>query len=234
MPQTRGDRGTPDRYDPLPSLPGIPAYLWRKLSPRGRKVAGVAGALLLIAAVAGVVLGGPRIEQGKRDREAREATAVAARRAALRRRLEAEQRPRTGRGPAAGELPPARAPEARRALVAGLAAAIGRDARARRPSPAPGQRVREVTCEGFPRTAGGPDPTAQLDRHAARYACLAVTARIPRSGATAGGSVGFPYRARVDFAGGAYTFCKVSGRPGELAIPSRPLVTVPRACGGGP
>jgi hypothetical protein len=238
MPHTGGDsggaRGGPDRYEPLPSLPGIPAYLWRKLSPRGRRVAAVAGALLLVAAVAGVVFGAPAIDRSKRDREAREAAEVAARRAARDRRLAVEQRPRTGHGPAAAGLPPARALEARRALVARLAAAIERDARARRPGAPPGRRVRDVGCERFPRSIGERDPAELLDAPTGRYACLAVTAVVPPGGTTVGSSVGYPYRARVDFADGAYTFCKVSGRPGEKAIPSRSAVTVPRACGGGP
>jgi hypothetical protein len=36
----------------------------------------------------------------------------------------------------------------------------------------------------------------------------------------------------VNFTAGAYTFCKISGRPAEGALKGHPLVTVPRACGG--
>jgi hypothetical protein len=224
----------PDRYDPLPSLPAIPRHLWRKLSSRGRRIAGAAGALLLVAAVAGLVLGGPRIDEGKRDRAAREAARAAAARAELERRLSAEQRPIRGHGPAAGGLPRREALEARRALVAGLASAVERDARARRRAGEIEEAVRSVTCEPFPRSTSGADPAARLDRPSGRYACLAVTANIPAGGATVGGAVGYPYRARVAFPGGTFTYCKVSGRPGEKALPARPVVTVPRACGGGP
>jgi hypothetical protein len=238
MPEPGGDTGRTspgaDRYDPLPSLPEIPLWLWRKLSPRGRRVAAVAGALLLVAVAAGLVLGGPRIDEGKRARAAREAEQAAARRAALERRLSAEQRPRTGRGPAAAGLPRDEALAARRALVAGLATAIERDARGRRRSGEIDRAVRSVTCDPFPRQTSGADPADRLDRPSGRYACLAVTADIPAGGATVGGAVGYPYRARVAFPDGAYTYCKVSGRPGEKALLARPVVTVPRACGGGP
>jgi hypothetical protein len=237
MPEPGGDMGrTPgaDRYDPLPSLPEIPGWLWRKLSPRGKRIAGAAGALLLVAAVAGIVLGGPRIDAGKRARAAREAEQAAARRAELERRLAAEQRPRTGHGPAAAGLPRGEALEARRGLVAGLAGAIERDARTRRRAGEIDRAVRSATCDPFPRAASGADPAGRLDRRTGRYACLAVTADIPEGGATVGGAVGYPYRARVAFSDGAYTYCKVSGRPGEKALPARPVVTVPRACGGRP
>jgi len=219
MPEPGGDMGrTPgaDRYDPLPSLPEIPRWLWRKLSPRGKRIAGAMGGLLLVAAVAGIVLGGPRIDAGKRARTAQEAEQAAARRAELERRLAAEQRPRTGHGPAAAGLPRGEALEARRG---------GGEI---------DHTVRSVSCDPFPRAASGPDPAGRLDRPAGRYACLAVTADIPEGGATVGGAVGYPYRARVAFSDGAYTYCKVSGRPGEKALPARPVVTVPRACGGGP
>jgi hypothetical protein len=44
--------------------------------------------------------------------------------------------------------------------------------------------------------------------------------------------VGHPYRTRIDFRTGRYAFCKVRGRPGELAVRVRPRVAIPRACGG--
>jgi hypothetical protein len=37
----------------------------------------------------------------------------------------------------------------------------------------------------------------------------------------------------VDFQSGKYTFCKISGRPGELAFTRKIRAPVPHACGGG-
>jgi hypothetical protein len=36
----------------------------------------------------------------------------------------------------------------------------------------------------------------------------------------------------LDFDTGRYAFCKISGRPGEQAIPGSAPIGVPRACGG--
>ena len=44
--------------------------------------------------------------------------------------------------------------------------------------------------------------------------------------------IGLPYRALVDFPSGRFTYCKVSGRPGEGSLRREILVTVPAACGG--
>ncbi|MDX6601012.1 MAG: hypothetical protein QOF13_214, partial [Solirubrobacterales bacterium] len=44
-----------DRYDPLPGVTELPGFLYRKLSPRGRRMAKIAGALLVVALAAGIV-----------------------------------------------------------------------------------------------------------------------------------------------------------------------------------
>ena len=49
-------------------------------------------------------------------------------------------------------------------------------------------------------------------------------------GAAAAGA-GHPYRARIDFTTGRYAFCKIRGRPGELAVRA-PRVRIPSVCGG--
>jgi hypothetical protein len=64
------------------------------------------------------------------------------------------------------------------------------------------------------------------------YACLAVTSEVPATSGNRGGALGHPYRVRIDFSTGRYAFCKVRGRPGELAVRARPAVPLPRACGG--
>lgn len=223
---------SPDRYDPLPSLPQIPAFLFRKLSPRGRRVAaGLGGGLLLCFAI-GVVVGLPQIQSGKQERAQAEAERAATDKAALEARLKAEQRPVRGDGPAAtAGLSLGATLAAREALLGSLAVAIERDAASRVRSGDLEQPVREVECEPFPRSRG-PDPATLADRPLGNYACLAETAAIPAGGATVGGSVGYPYRAQVRFTDGRFTFCKVSGRPGEKALPARPVVTVPPECGG--
>jgi hypothetical protein len=71
-----------------------------------------------------------------------------------------------------------------------------------------------------------------LGRRFGRYACLAVTAEFAGSETQEASSIGHPYRMRIDFDSGRYAFCKVSGRAGEGAIQDKPLVLVPRACGG--
>jgi hypothetical protein len=57
----------------------------------------------------------------------------------------------------------------------------------------------------------------------------AVTSVIGRSAAGAGGELGHPYRASLDFTSGRYALCKVSGRPDPVANPE---VTTPQACAG--
>jgi hypothetical protein len=85
-------------------------------------------------------------------------------------------------------------------------------------------------CEPFPKTVGEPPP--EHDPRATRggYACLAVTSVIDRTAANAGGELGHPYRANLDFATGRFAFCKVAGRPDPIPDPE---VTTPRACAGG-
>jgi hypothetical protein len=147
------------------------------------------------------------------------------RRAELVRRLEAEQRPRAGRGPAG---PPDRL-ATRAALLDDVAEAIATDARARVRRGELDGRIRRVDCEPYPRTVTAPAPHEALSRRRGRYACVAVTAEFARTAGSPGGVIGHQYRVLVDFRTGRYAFCKISGQSG----PSRDqLVTTPRACGG--
>jgi hypothetical protein len=59
-----------------------------------------------------------------------------------------------------------------------------------------------------------------------------VTADILPGRSTNGGAIGYPYRARVDFASGRFALCKVSGVPGEGSLLQQVAVPVPVACGG--
>src|SRR5215208_1357031 len=96
-------RAQPDRYEPLPGLLEIPGHLLRKLSPRGRRNAAIAGVLLLLATAAGLAIAIPAIVDSKQERAAAEARERARLRAELIARLRTELREVDGRGtPARG------------------------------------------------------------------------------------------------------------------------------------
>jgi hypothetical protein len=59
-----------------------------------------------------------------------------------------------------------------------------------------------------------------------------VTSDIPATSGNRAGVVGHPYRAKIDFLTGRYAFCKIRGRPGELAVRADMLIAVPKVCGG--
>ena len=225
--------GSSDRYEPLPSLPGIPAYLARKIPPRARRPAAFAAALLVVAAGVGVALAAPAIDEGKRDRAAADRQVSEQLKADRVARLRAEQRARRGSGTPARGLEGAAAVGARQALAADLAAAVERDGRARFAAGEIKQPVEGSVCERYPRSARGEDPATDLSKATGRYSCLAITARVDADRAGSPGVIGYPYRALVNFPDGRFTYCKVSGRPGEGSLRRELLVTVPRACGGG-
>jgi hypothetical protein len=222
-----------DRYDPLPSIPEIPGWLLRKLSRRGRRILAAVATIAVAGLAAGLAFAIPAIDEGKEERaarEERESQRIQAQRAA---RLRAEQRLLRGRGtPARGKGQ--QAISARRALAAELAAAVETDARRRVQSGEFDNPVEDVTCRRYPRGARGEDPATDLSSPTGRYACLAVTAELPDTEVNTPGSIGYPYRALVDFPSGRFTYCKVSGKPGEGSLRRHFPVSVPRACGGGP
>lgn len=200
-----------DRYDPLPGLLGLPGHLWRKLSPRGRRVTGALGALLLAALVATAIVLGPKIAESNRERAAEQRLEERRARAAQRARLAAEQRPRTGR------LEPGAAP----AAIAGVELAITRDARARVGTGELETPVERTDC----RTLG---------RDGARLVlgCTAITSETKPSAGVRGVTIGYPYRAAVTPASGRYGLCKTSGRPAEGLLSRDKGVALPRPCGG--
>jgi hypothetical protein len=212
-----------DRYEPLPGLLELPGYVWRRL-PRAAKLA------LIAAGVASVVLAillAPGIQRSKEER----ARAEAAKSARLQRleleRTRREQRPRFARGaPAGSDL------EVRAALVASAAASIRADANKRSAAGEFNGPIKRVECGPYPPTAGGVPADQVPSKRFGLYACLAVTSDIPATAGNRGGVLGHPYRARVDFRTGRYGFCKVRGRPGELAVRAGPTVPLSPACGG--
>jgi hypothetical protein len=219
----------PDRYEPLPGVLGIPRFLLGKLSRRGR----IAVAAVVLLALAGTAAALPGIVESKREHAAAEQREAERAHAARLVELRAELRRVDGRGTPARGLRGDAAVTARRALAADLAAAVTRDAAARADSGEFAQRTIRADCSRFPAGAHGEDPATDLAQRRGRYACLAITADIPAQAATSGGSIGYPYRALVDFPSGRFSFCKISGRPGELSVPRKIEVPVPAACGGG-
>jgi hypothetical protein len=213
-----------DRYQPLPGITGLPRFVWVRL-PRAGKIA---VGLLPLAAIGLALLLGPGIDRSKDEREQAQAARLAKQRADRAARLRIEQRPRFGRGVAAGSHVGQRTE-----LLADARAAIEQDALDRVAAGSLEGPVRRVTCEPFPRSLD--DEGAHLDpsRSSGRYACLAVTQDVPAGERSVAATIGHPYRMRIDFIRGRYALCKVAGRPGEGALVVRPPVTVPRACGGG-
>ena len=211
-----------DRYDPLPSLPELPRWLWRRMGRKAR----IASAITLLAVAAAAAAAVPGLREAQREAGARTQRERAEQRAALAQRLRAEQRPVAGRS---SVRDPATA-VARARIVGDLSAAIGIDARARVERGDLDGPIRRVACEPFPRGLDSSGAESDLDRRRGRYSCVAVTAAFERTRDNPGGVIGHLYRARVDFATGRYSFCKIAGRPGpERDSP----VAVPRACGGG-
>jgi hypothetical protein len=197
----------PDRREPLPSLVELPAHLVRRLSRRGRRLLAIGGALMLVATVVLVAVVVPHNRTRAADRDAQQAQRAASDADALRGRLARELRPIHGRGPVAGDPHARAALRDRRALVAGLEAAVAADARKR------AQRGehdrRSARCFEFPKGVDDPPPADDLSRAVAIVECIAVTAEVaPDSRTTTGSLIGEPSRAGVDFRGGRYAFCK--------------------------
>jgi hypothetical protein len=221
-----------DRYDPLPGLTEIPAFLVRKLSRRGRRIFWILAALATVAVAVGLYFAIPAITESKEERAAAERRADQEREAALVARLRAEQRLVEGRGAATRGLEGTEAISARRALANDLRGAVHEDALRRVQTGEFNRSIERVECERFPRGARGEDPATDLASPVGRYSCLAVTADVPELETSNPSSIGYPYRARVNFPTGKYTFCKISGRPGEGSLTRDSPVQVPVACGG--
>jgi hypothetical protein len=205
--------GPPDRYDPLPALPEIPGWLWRRTSRAARVGLAVALALAIVAAAIAI----SRAGDARTDANTRAAQERAQQRASLKHRLEAEQRP------VAGSTAPARTLPARARAMRGMEAAIAADARSRVRRGALEGPIRRVECDRFPRAPGAVGAEKDLTRSRGRWSCLAVRADFQ------GGELGHQYRLAADFRTGRYAFCKITGRAG----PEREqIVTIPAECGG--
>jgi hypothetical protein len=221
-----------DRYEPLPGLLEIPGFLVRKIPPRARKPAAFAAGILLVAVAVALVLSIPAITESKDERAATEARQEHDRLAQRAAELQAELRLRNGRGESARGLTGAEAVTVRQALVSDLNAAVLADAHSRVQAGEFTQSVDRVECERFPRGARGEDPALDLGRDTGRYSCLAITADAPKIETSHASSLGYPYRALLNFESGRFTYCKISGRPGEGSLTREFPVRIPEACGG--
>jgi len=202
---------TPPRDVEIPPVP------WKKLA------IGTVAALVVVGAALAVLV--PRIDSGKQSRAAKDAAAAAHARAANRARIVHEQQPRHGADaalkPAAGASASERT-AARTALVHRVEAAIFDDSRAR----ARAGEIRNVegptTCTITPGTKVG---------IVGVYDCFTVTRAIKSTSGNVAGTIGYPYRAVVDFGKFSYTWCKTEQFPGERLIPDpRTVVQLPPAC----
>lgn len=204
----------PDRHQPLPGVLQLPGFLYRKLSPRGRRrfrIFAVAVGLALIAAAIVLI---PEIEESKEEHAAQERREAARNLVERRRRMTAEQRPHRGRSRAttAG------------AVETALAAAIQADAARRVAAGQERTPIKRAECKPL-------DPVRRGGRALLSFSCTAVTSDLPTNSGSGGGIVGYPYRALAYPAGGRFTFCKVAGRPGEGSYTREALVELPRVCG---
>jgi len=121
--------GGPDRYEPLPPIARLPAFLWRRIGRAGRALV----AVVVAAALIGGVLSIPGIRESKEQARERDARVDAQRRESRERELRALVRPRV--------LASLSVPR--------LEAAIARDARRRT-----GDDILRADCEPDPRGGG--------------------------------------------------------------------------------
>jgi len=211
----------------MPSLVEVPGRIWRSMGRRLR----IATAVAALAVVAFALALAPAIRESQQKSEAADRRERAERQERLIRELQAEQRPRFGRSEtrAAPGASPQAALATRGSQMEDLSATMLADARRRVRRGALDGPILRVECEPFPRSVVKPGADKDLGRRRGRYYCVAITAEFKRSEASIGGTLGHPYRAKVDFATGRYAYCKISGRPDPTPDPR---VTTPRVCGG--
>jgi hypothetical protein len=196
----------------------VPPVPWRKvalLTGIGALVVGIALAVMI-----------PRINEGKSERAAAAAAEQARLRAANRERVIKLQQPRTG-GFASlkpeKNASPAEVAGARAQLVASVQTAITADARKRAAAGEISKVQGPTTCTA---AAGGPTsgPIGVFD-------CYTVVRKVPKVKTNVAGSIGYPFRAVVNYSTFTYAFCRTEQFPGEQLIPDpRTVVQLPAAC----
>src|SRR4051812_45432703 len=166
-----------ERYEPLPGLLGLPAFVWRRMSRGARIAAGVVAGLLVV----GIAVAIPFIATGKREGAARERRADAASKARAERRLRVDQAPHRAR---AVDAPAAPAAAREDAVVEALQRSITADARARfRAGRLPGPIVQATVCDRNSQQLADRQADARRAGGAV-LACLAATSYDRRPGGT--------------------------------------------------
>jgi hypothetical protein len=191
--------------------------VWQSKLSKRAKLWIVAGVVLLLAA-GGVswLIASPSIHHLKQTAAQREAERQAAFIKRETARLIAEQRLQRGAGASTSESPAE--------LVADLRAAISADARARVAAHTFRSPIQETEC--VPVKHGPFVPNAARGG----YECIAVTSRIAK-GVQAGGKIGYPFWAIVDFRRHTFAWCKINPQAGEHAgLSAEPVVKLPKGC----
>jgi hypothetical protein len=192
----------------------IPPVPWRKLA-----IGFGVGALVLGVALAVMI---PRINEGKETRAAEARVQQAKADAANRARVVELQRPRSGS--LAQLLPPAGASAtdvtaAREDFLRSVESAITADAQARAARGEMSRVKGPTTCE----------PVAGASEGV--FDCYTVVRDVPKVETNAAGSIGYPFRAVLDYEDFSYAFCRVEQFPGEKLVPDpSKVVQLPAAC----
>ena len=215
----------------IPEIVGVWLHVWT--APRDVEVPPIPWRKLALwtgvgAVVLGIVLAImiPRINEGKSERAASAAAEQARVRALNRERVIKLQQPRTGEFASlkpAKNAGPAAEVAARAQLVAGVETAITADAQKRAAAGEISKVQGPTTCSP---TAGGPTsgPLGVFD-------CYTVVRKVPKVETNVAGSIGYPFRAVVNYSTFTYTFCRTEQFPGEQLIPDpRTVVQLPAAC----
>ena len=198
---------TPPRDVTIPPVP------WRKLA------LGFGIFALLLGSALAVMI--PRINEGKETRAAEQRAAEAKAAAANRARVIKLQQPRSGS--AAALLPPAGASAtevtaAREDFLHTVERAITSDAQAR-------------AARGEMSRVKGPTTCAPAAASEGVFDCYTVVRLVPKVETNAAGSIGYPFRAVLDYDDFTYAFCRVEQFPGEKLVPDpRTVVQLPVAC----
>ncbi len=197
--------GQGERYEPLPGFLKLPVRGWRKLSPRGKRVA----AALAAALVAGIAIAWPFVVRDRNAGERERAALAAQHKAASLRELREDQRPRhdvltpsqRARIHAGGGL---QASTAAALVATQLEASISADVRDRIAAGKLEGDVRETECNAV----------KVRSRTGADFNCFAFT----------GEASGYRFSARAQLPAGTLAWCKENPRP---LHPTSFVLTVP-------
>jgi hypothetical protein len=196
----------------------VPPIPWRKVAiwiGAGVVVLGVALAVMI-----------PRINEGKAERAAAAAAEQARLQKATRERVIKLQQPRTGEFASlkpASDASPAEVATARAQLVTGVQNAITADAQKRAAAGEISKVQGPTTCSPAAGTSES-GPIGVFD-------CYTVVRKVPKVKTNVAGSIGYPFRAVLDYKTFTYAFCRTEQFPGEQLIPDpRTVVQLPAAC----